>query len=456
MSEKSTVTPPLAAVTSRGALRRRLYVLAWPSVLENLLHSLVFMINTALVGRLGAEALGAAGIANHIMFFVITPVYGFAAGLLAIVARAIGRNDLADAQRASRHAFTIGMGFTIVVSVLLMTLAAPILHAAGADAEVVALGSPFLRVASIFTVFQTGIMLLGAVLRGAGDTRTPMVATMVMTIIDGVGGYLLVFDVIGPGGLGLMGVAVAFSVARVVAFGYIFVAFAQRPIGWRWWRGSWMELSVFRRLIRVGGPAAAEQTMTFGGIFVTQLMALRLGTVQFATHSVIGPITSLPFTAAVGLSFAAATSVGQCLGARRPDLARRYGVEANAASIVMAGGFGAVMVAFPEWLMSLYTTDPSVVSLGIVPLRVVGLFIFLYGPANVLPGVLRGAGDTKSALWIAIVALWFVRVPVAFVLTFGLGMGLLGLWLALGAGYVTRVSIATWLFVRGRWQTVEV
>gem|GEM_PF-1774993 len=75
MSEKSTVTPPLAAVTSRGALRRRLYVLAWPSVLENLLHSLVFMINTALVGRLGAEALGAAGIANHIMFFVITPVY---------------------------------------------------------------------------------------------------------------------------------------------------------------------------------------------------------------------------------------------------------------------------------------------------------------------------------------------------------------------------------------------
>ena len=278
MSAKSAVTPPLAAVTSRRALRRRLYALAWPAVLENLLHSLVFMINTALVGRLGAEALGAAGIANHIMFFVITPVYGFAAGLLAIVARAIGRNDLADAQRASRHAFMIGMGFTIVVSVLLMTLAAPILHAAGADAEVVALGSPFLMVASIFTVFQTGIMLLGAVLRGAGDTRTPMVATVVMTIIDGVGGYLLVFDVIGPGGLGLMGVAVAFSVARVVAFGYIFVAFGQRPIGWRWWRGSWMELSVFRRLIRVGGPAAAEQTMTFGGIFVTQLMALRLGT----------------------------------------------------------------------------------------------------------------------------------------------------------------------------------
>ena len=206
MSAKSAVAPPLAAVTSRRALRRRLYALAWPAVLENLLHSLVFMINTALVGRLGAEALGAAGIANHIMFFVITPVYGFAAGLLAIVARAIGRNDLADAQRASRHAFMIGMGFTIVVSVLLMTLAAPILHAAGADAEVVALGSPFLRVASIFTVFQTGIMLLGAVLRGAGDTRTPMVATVVMTIIDGVGGYLLVFDVIGPGGLGLMGV----------------------------------------------------------------------------------------------------------------------------------------------------------------------------------------------------------------------------------------------------------
>ena len=456
METKSAVLPPLAAVTSRNALRRRLYALAWPSVIENLLHSAVFLINTALVGRLGAEALSAAGLANHIMFFVITPVYGFSAGLLAIVARAAGRNDLADAQRASRQGLMIGMGFTVVVSALLVTLAAPIMQAAGADAAVVDLGSPFLQVASIFAVFQVGIMLLGAVLRGTGDTRTPMVATIIMTVIAGVGGYLLLFDVIGPGGLGLMGVAVAFSVARVVAFGYIFIVFGQRQVGRNWWHGSWRELSVFRRLIRVGGPASAEQTITFGGIFVTQLMALRLGTAQFAAHSVIGPITSLPFTTSVGLSFAAATAVGQCLGAKRPDLARQYGVEATFASIFMAGGFGVVMVAFPEWLMSLYTTDPSVVSLGIVPLRVVGLFMFLYGPANVLPGVLRGAGDTRSAMLIAIVELWCVRVPMAIILTFGLGMGLLGLWLALGAGYVTRVFISSWMFLRGRWQTVEV
>ena len=456
MESTSAVLTPLAAVKSRRVLRRRLYALAWPSVIENLLHSAVFLINTALVGRLGAEALSAAGMANHIMFFVITPVYGFSAGLLAIVARAAGRNDLADAQRAGRHALMIGIGFTIVVSALLVTLAAPIMQVAGADAAVVDLGSPFLQVASIFAVFQVGIMLLGSILRATGDTRTPMVATIVMTIIDGVGGYLLVFDVIGPGGLGLMGVAVAFSVARVVAFGYIFFVFGQRQVGRNWWQGSWMELSVFRRLIRVGGPAAAEQTITFGGIFVTQLFALRLGTAQFAAHSVIGRITSLPFTTSVGLSFAAATAVGQCLGAKRPDLARQYGVEATFASIFMAGGFGVVMVAFPEWLMSLFTTDPSVVSLGVAPLRVVGLIIFLYGPANVLPGVLRGAGDTRSAMLIAIVELWCVRVPMAIILTFGLGMGLLGLWLALGAGYVTRVFISSRMFLRGRWQTVEV
>ncbi len=456
MSAAAEPESVLLSVGSRADLRRRLYSLAWPAMLENLLQSTIFMINTALVGRLGAEALSAAGISNFLMFFGLTPVAGLGVGVLAQVARAKGRGNLSEAQRIGWHGLVIGVALSLGTTALVIVFAEPLLRLVGAPATAIEIGAPYLRIASLFAVFQAATMLLGAVLRGTGDTRTPMVAMVLMTAVDGVLGYLLVFDVLGPGGLGIMGVAIAFSAARLVAAGYLALAVWRSPVAGALWQGTRFDRGTARRVLRVGAPAALEQMVSIGGILMASIIGLQLGTVSFAAQSVIGPIVSLPYMPTFGLGLATAAAVGQSLGAGRPDLARRYGIEAVWGGTAVAAAMGLIIAVFPTQLLSIFTSDPAVIEVAELPLRVMGFAVVLYGPGNVLPGALRGAGDTRAVLAIAIVALWVVRLPVALLLGFTAGLGLLGIWLGLAADFVVR-SVASYVrFASGKWQGIEV
>ena len=447
---------PLVDVDSRRDVRSRLYKLAWPAMLDHLMHSAVFLINTAIVGRLGAEALSAAGISNQLMWFMITPVVGLSAGVLAMVARATGRGDLDQIQRVVRQGLVISIVFTGIVTAVVVLLAEQILQLLGAPGPVIAHASNFLRIATLFTVFQSVVVVVGSAVRATGDTRSPMVATGIMIILNGVIGYLLVFDVIGPGGLGLMGVALAFNVARLAAATYILSVLLRQPAGHGLLRGPWKDQCIVRRIGKVSGPAAAEQVITVGGIFASNVVALQLSTASFAAHNVIGPITSLPFMYSYGLSVAAAAAVGQTLGAQRPRLARRYGSEAVVGGAVGTAALGLVMVLVPEQFMAVFTSDPAVIAAGAGPLRALGFCAVVYGPGNVLPGVLRGAGDTRSTMVIALVALWAVRLPAVLVLTLGFGLGLMGVWLGLVADYLARSLLSYIRFASSKWQTIKV
>ena len=424
-------------------------------MLESFMQSAMFMINTALAGRLGAEALAGAGIANFTMFFVFGAVFGIGAGTLAMVARAYGANNIEEAIAAGRQGIILAIALTLLVVVLFMVYARQILQLVGAEPAIVDIGTPYLVVGAAFLPFQTVVVIIGSIMRGHGDTRTPMVAAVLMVGLDLLIGILLVFDIAGPRGLGLTGIAIAMSVARIFAAIFILWATRRSPLRAAVIGRYRVDINMLKRLFRVAGPTALEQMITIGGIMAFSIIGLRLGTTSFAAQNVIGPIISIAFMPSMGLGIAASAAVGQSLGAADPRLAYRFGRQAAIGGLLLSSLVALLVILFPRLLLAVFTSDIAVIDAGETPLRVIGFFIPAIGLGTTLPGALRGAGDTRAMLLISLVTLWVIRVPLAIILGLVAGFGLTGLWIGAGINYIVLAIAAVVRFKSGRWQHIR-
>ena len=419
-------------------------------MLENLMQSAFFMINTALAGRLGAEVLAAAGISNFLMFFTFSLFFGMSIGTLALVARSYGAHDLAAAHTAGRQGMLTAVAASFISVFVLVFFAAPILRLVGGSDDMVALAAPYLALSALTGPLQTVVVMVGAVQRGSGDTRTPMLGAVLMAAVDLVVGALLVSR-----GFGLLGIAVAVGLARTAAAAYMLVAIYRSPLRagvFGPYRPDW---EMLRRLLRVSGPAVGEMFIWVGGIMAFSIIGLQLGTVSFAAQNVVGPIISLAYMPSLGLGIAASAAVGQSLGARDPKLAHIYGREAAIGATLVSTMVGVVMFLFPRALASAFTPDPAVLDAAELPVRTIALFMPVVGVATTMPGALRGAGDTRAMLLISLLALWIIRVPLALGLGLFGGFGLTGLWIGAGINYLTIAAASLARFASGRWQTIR-
>ena len=419
-------------------------------MLENLMQSALFMINTALAGRLGAEALAAAGISNFLMFFTFSLFFGMSIGALALVARSYGARDLTTAHTAGRQGMLTAVAASFISVLVLVFLADPILHLVGGSDDLVTLAAPYLAISALSAPLQTVVVMVGAVQRGVGDTRTPMLGSALMAAVDLVIGLLLV-----TAGFGLLGIAVAMGVARVATAIFMLATIYRSPHragAFGSYRPDWV---MQRRLLKVSGPAVGEMFISVGGIMAFSIIGLQLGTVSFAAQNVVGPIISLAYMPSLGLGIAASTAVGQSLGARDPELAHRYGREAAIGATLVSTAVGVLMFLFPRALLSTFTTDLAVLDAAELPVRTVALFMPLVGIATTMPGALRGAGDTRAMLLISLLALWIIRVPLALGLGLVLGFGLTGMWIGAGVNYVTIAIASLIRFASGRWKTIR-
>ena len=419
-------------------------------MLENLMQSALFMINTALAGRLGAEALAAAGISNFLMFFTFSLFFGMSIGALALVARSFGGRDLAAAHTAGRQGMLTAVAASFISVFVLVFLADPILRLVGGSDDLVALAAPYLALSAVSAPLQTVVVMVGAVQRGVGDTRTPMLGAVLMAAVDLVVGALLV-----AGGFGLQGIAVAMGVARLATAAFMLAAIYRTPHRAGTFGSYRPDWAMQRRLLKVAGPAVGEMFITVGGIMAFSIIGLQLGTVSFAAQNVVGPIISLAYMPSLGLGIAASTAVGQSLGARDPQLAHRYGREASLAATLVSTLVGVVMFLIPRTLLSAFTTDPAVLDAAELPVRTVALFMPVVGLATTMPGALRGAGDTRAMLLISLLALWVIRVPLALGLGLLGGFGLTGMWIGAGINYLTIAAASLARFASGRWQTIR-
>jgi putative MATE family efflux protein len=441
-------------------IRRLVVHLAWPVIVENLLQTAVGVVDLLMVSRLGAAAIAGVGVTVQIMFVIFAAIAAIATGTTVLVARAIGAGDARMAERVLKQSLLLAAGLGVFLAVAGMPAAKPIVALLGAEPDVVELGGTYLQIVFLAATALTVSYVLGAALRGAGDSRTPMLVALGVNVVNVVAAYVLIFGHLGFPALGVAGSAWGASIARtagMLALLILLVRGAGRSrlrlgagAGWR------PDVSLIARLLRIGLPSMGEQLSRSLGMLLFSTLVISLGTAVFAAQRITFNIISLSFLPGFGFSMAATALTGQALGAGKPDRARRATWFAVRSAVAWMGSMGVLFLVAAPLFVRVFTNDPAIVAEGARALRVLALGQAQVAVALVLAGGLRGAGDTRYPMLTTTASMWLLRLPVAWVLTKVLGWGLPGAY----AGFIigsTLEALAIYIRYRsGGWLRLKV
>lgn len=447
--------------TARGdtvSLNRQMLALAWPSLVENLLQTMLGVVDLVFVGQLGADAIAGVGIGSQLMFLLMVVFMGLSVGNTALVARAVGAQDKADAQNVAKQSLVLAALFSVITALIGGVWSEPIVRVMGAEPQVTTLAAAFLRVTSLFSLFIAIMFIGGGTLRGSGDTRTPMVITGVINLINILLDYLLIFGNLGMPRLGAIGSAYATSFARGIgAVLILYVLFRRGSVLKLDWRSSWrLRRESVMRILRIGGPAAIENIVFQLGFLGFSIIVIGLGTADLAAQQVAFNISGLSILPAFAFGVAALTMVGQSLGAKNPGRAQASAWAALKTGMVWMSAMGVAFIVWRKELVGFYTQDQEVIRLASVLMVFIALGQPMQAISIILSNALRGAGDTRTTLLITFLGIWPVRLGVGYLVGIAMGLGLFGVWAGWAADFATRATLTFFRYRRGRWKNIQV
>ena len=447
----------------RGQLRRQIMELAWPAVIENLLVMSVGIADTAMVGRLGPASLAAVDLANRLVMFALAVFSAILIGTTAVVARSIGADDTKTANQALRQALimvtALGLPFIILGTIFAEDcLSFMMILQESPDMDVINAGAQYMQITIPFMLCALLMMTINSCLRGAGDTRTPMMVTGISNVVNIVGNYLLIFGV-GPfPAMGVAGAAWSTNLARLVgAVLVVRVVYGGRGrLSLSIHERFQIDLGIMRRILRVGFPAAIEQGLMRSAQLVYSMIVAGMDTVSIAAHAVALTAESISFMPGAGFSLAATTLVGQSLGAGDPDRAEQSGYESGRMATLIMSSMGVLFFMFPRFFVGLFSKDPEVIELASQCLRLVAISQPALAWVMTIAGGLRGVGDTRWVMLITVFGFWGVRVTLAYIFALSAGWGLIGAWIGMVVDLFVRSTLLVLRFRQGGWKELEV
>ncbi len=438
-------------------LHRAVWRLAWPSVLTMLLQTLNSFTDRFFVGHLGSDALAAVGVGGQFMFLLFSVGMSISVGTSALVARFTGAKEDDQATLAANQSVWIALIASVFCIALMWPLRQTVIgwmhvnpHAA--DLCVRYLSLTLLGIPALFLM-----LILGSVFRGLGDTVTPLRVMIGVNVIHLGGDWLLIFGHWGLPRMGLMGGATALVASQIIGAALYFWFLRDSPVRGLLTRLGHLDLSWARRILNIGLPAAGQNIsrvlsmMVFTGVLARSPEA----TAAVAAFTIGLTSESIAFMPGFAFSMAAGTLTGQNLGAGDPQRAERAAWAALLQGLVVMVFMGAVFFTFALPFTHIFTHDPHVVPLAVAYLRIAAVSEPFLALGMILTGALNGAGDTKAPAWAAVVTMWGIRLPLAWVGIFLLSLGAIGAWWSLTISTALNGLIALWLFKRGWWkQTV--
>lgn len=442
--------------TPTRALAAEVAALAWPAIVQGLLHTVVLFTDRLLLGRYSADALGSMQISGPLMWSVFSTMGALGAGIIAVVGRSVGAGDAARARRTVSSSLLFAFGIGCVVAVLGMLFREQIatLLAGDGSEPVRALAVIYMGIVFAAAPLQAVGGAAMTALQAGGDTRTPMRVSVLSGLINLIVSYVLLFGALGLPALGIAGSAIG----TVCAFGLhalVLLWLLRRregPVALRPPFGPVLES--LRPVLRIATPTLGEKLIFHTGFLVFAGIVGRLGGVAMAANQSLIAIESLGFIAASGFGVAAGALVAQKLGAQRVDDAAAVGWTAAGIGVLTLCTVSLLFLLVPEQLVGAFTDDPQVVALAARCLRIAALAQPLMALADVMASSLRGAGDTRSPMVVALVGPVVVRLIACWVLAVALDMGLLGIWIGTTIDWSVRCVALAVIWGRGRWRSL--
>jgi putative MATE family efflux protein len=442
---------------TEAPIGRAVILLAVPMVLEMLMESVFAVADIFFVGRLGADAVATVGLTESLMFIVYALAIGVAIGAAATVARRIGEKDPDRAAVAAVQAIILGGIAAVVLGAIGALFGPQLIRAMGASDAVLATGSTFSRIMLGGCGTVTMLFLINSVFRGAGDAAIAMRVLWFANTINIVLGPTLIFG-LGPfPEMGVAGAATATTIGR--GCGVLYQLFhLTRPGGrLRVKREHWrLDPDAMRSILRISGTATFQNFVATASWMGLIKILSGFGSAAVAGNTIGIRIVLFALLPSFGVSNAAATLVGQNLGAGRPDRAEAAAWKAGLYNTMCLGVVGVIFLVFAPFLISVFTSDPEVAPYGVRCLRIVAAGFFFYGYGMVLTQAFNGAGDTRTPTWINLCCLWLWEIPLAWVLAYPVGLGPTGVFVAVSVAFSTLALVSAWIFSKGTWKTKQV
>jgi putative MATE family efflux protein len=436
-----------------GPIGRAIILLAIPMVLEMCMESIFVLVDIKWVSYLGEDAMATVGITESLMTLVYALAIGLSIGATATIARRIGEKNPEGAARAAVQAIALAFIISAIIALVGAPLAPKLLSWMGAAPAVIARGSGFTRVMLAGNATVVMLFMINAVFRGAGDAAIAMRVLALANAINILLGPCLIFG-LGPfPKMGIVGAAVATNIGRGTGAVYALTRLLRSGGRFEIKRHHFrLEPAIMLRLVRLSGTATFQ-------VFIG--MASWVGLVRiissFGTHAVAGYIVGMrvivfALLPSWGMSNAAATMVGQALGAKKPDRAERAVWKAGLYNVIFLGSVGLLFVLFARQIIGLFTHDPNVVPYGVDCLRIVAYGFLFYAYGMVLTQSFNGAGDTWTPTILNLFVFWLWELPLAWVLAKVFGLGTRGVFLAIMIAFSTLAIVSALLFRRGKWK----
>ncbi len=438
---------------TEGNLGRAIVLLAVPMVLEMCMESLFGVVDVFWVAHLGADAITTVGLTETCMMVLYVIALGLSMGATALVARRVGEKDEAAAGLVAVQAIVVGLLIAAATALAGYASGPDLLRLMGGSEDVVRIGSGYTRMmfagsATIFLLF-----LINAVFRGAGDAATAMRALWIANIVNICLNPCLIFGV-GPfPRLGVTGSAVGTTIGRGI--GVLFQlwiltsARSRLVIGARQLR---LDFAVMLRLVRLSLTAMFQYMVQMASwIGVVRIMAI-FGSAAVAANTLAIRVIVFAILPSWGMSNAAATLVGQNLGAGKPERAEKSVWRTGFYNMLFLGGVGLIFIAFAEKIIALFTSDPAVAPLAVTGLRVLSYGYISYAWGMVVTAAFNGAGDTTTPTVLNLFCFWVCQIPAAWLLAFHTSLGPRGVFVAVIIGDTLLAITSILLFRRGRWK----
>ncbi len=438
---------------TKGSLGRSIFVLAVPMVLEMLMESIFAVVDVFFVAKLGADAIATVGLTESLLTLIYTLAIGLSIGVTATVARRIGEQNPDGAARAAVQAIILGLLFSAALGVTGVVLAPKLLAFMGGSPGVISQGSNFTRVMLGGNASVVLLFLLNAVFRGSGDAAIAMRVLWLANIINIALGPCLIFG-LGPfPELGVTGAAVATTIGRSVGVIYA-ISLLLRP-GRRVRiepRHLVPNVHLMLRLVRLSASGAFQVFIGMASWIGLMLIISSFGSNAVAGWTIGIRIIIFALLPSLGLSNAAATMVGQALGAGKPDRAEQAVWKAGFYNMCFLGSVGLIFVVLAGPIVGLFTSDPNVVPIGVSALRTIACGFLFYAYGMVITQSFNGAGDTFTPTVINLFVFWLWEIPLAYVLAIVLGFGPRGVFLAVTIAFSMLAVVSAYIFRKGRWK----